>query len=149
MSLLSMGCCFEESPGDCPTGSIWVGELFSSESSSETTVHSPSIKSGIASFNSRTMATGGTLEPILFQIGHSDPTIDINSLTVEARSRNPELIPDGNIEVDTSNAPNCSLIVTQAGDKVGSAQIKVSVRDPFGVSASVTFLVSIQDSSTN
>ena len=86
---------------------------------------------------------------INFQIGHADPNVKLDSLTVKAISRNPELIPNDNITIDTSEAPDCSLIITHNGEGSGEARVEVSVQDRFGVSTSVSFLVSVQDRSTN
>lgn len=111
-------------------------------------VSSPKIVAGISSFSNQSIPLGETSNPINFAISHNDQSVDLDSLIVEAHSNNQDVIRDENIELDTSDPDNCSLIVKQ-NDSSGQARIRVTVRDSFGVSANVSFLIIVRDDSTN
>ncbi len=140
MALLSMGC----SP---PTSDPDRDEEV--ESMTSTSIASPIIEASISTFSRQTIVPGGATLPINFSISHSDSSIDLESLIVEAKSDNPTLISSENIEIDVSNPSQCSIVARHEGNQTGSARIKVIVRDRPGVSSSASFHVSVRVDSTN
>lgn len=111
--------------------------------------HSPLIKSSLSSFGAKTLGRGQSMDPVFFEIAHSDPSVDLNALLVEVESSDIDVINHSNIIIDTSDPAICSVVVRHGGEQLGDARIKVSVSDPFGVKASTSFLVSVRDETTN
>ena len=122
---------------------------YPTEEAPMTATSAPSIISSISTFNSQTISRGETTRPLVFSISHSESSIDLSSLTVIANSDNPSLIPNTNIEVDTTDPGQCTLVVKHEGNHAGQARITVTVQDIYGVSSSTSFLITVQDSSTN
>jgi hypothetical protein len=108
---------------------------------------SPSIKSSISALSSRTIAPGGEVGPVVFEIGHTDESIELGSLQIEAHSSNQGLIPDANVEIDASDLSRCSVRVRHVGETIGQSQISLVVRDENGITSKASFLVIVQDQS--
>jgi subtilisin-like proprotein convertase family protein len=89
--------------------------------------------------------------PIPFRINDAqtppNSTTPPNVLTLRGTSSNQNLVPDANILFVTianpGNGPNRQVIITPAPGAIGRVEITIEVTDPFGMTASTTFTLTI------
>jgi len=108
------------------------------------TVASANDPPTISDIADKTIAANGTTGALSFTIGDVD---GLAGLAVAGSSSNTTLVPTANIVFGGSGAQR-TVTVTPAANKTGTATITVTVTDAGGLSASDTFVVTVQASYT-